>query len=95
MSESRSISSDGNEPGAAQVIISCERKTGQAGVYFTIHLHFNSDLCMLWSVREGVSKCLLICSIEVMTEGMWKSYGFVFSILVIAHSSVFTLKIKT
>ena len=84
--ESRSISSDGNEPGAAQVIISCERKTVQAGVYFTIHLHFNPDLCMLFSVREGVSKCLLICSSQVMTEGMWKSYGFVLAIIVIVQS---------
>ena len=34
-----------------------------------------------------MSKCLLICSIEVMTEGMWKSDGFVFSILVIEEHS--------
>ena len=68
-SESRSISCDRVSPGADQVIISLGEK------YKILLDHpssFHFDPHMLQSAGISMSKCLLICSIEIMTKGMWR-----------------------
>ena len=70
-SESRSISCDRVSPGADQVIISFGEK------YKILLDHpssFHFDPRMLQSAGISMSKCLLICSIEIMTKGMWNSH---------------------